>query len=110
MQYHSGALSMLAYEMDSETVRTFKKTPAFSRSGEHNPVWISDTAFVFAALPDGDLPATTSVRARTGKALGSMQTFACHLTRGGLLVWQYRNRDQPIPIDCLTANRAVTSW
>ena len=69
MQYHSGALSMLAYEMNSETVRAFEKTPAFSRSGEHNPVWISDTAFVFAALPDGDLPATTSVRARTGKAL-----------------------------------------
>lgn len=69
MQYHSGALSVLAYDMVGETARRFPQTPAFSRSGEHNPVWISDSAFVFAALPDGELPATTSVRARTGKAL-----------------------------------------
>ena len=69
MQYDSGALAVLAYDMEAETVRRFPQTPAFSRSGEHNPAWISESAFVFAALPDGDLPATTSVRARTGQAL-----------------------------------------
>ena len=69
MQYRFGELSLGAYDMVTDTYRRFGPVPAFSRGGEHNPVWISDEAFVYAALPEGEQPAATSVRAHTGQVL-----------------------------------------
>ena len=69
MQYHFGDLSIGAYDMVANTFRRFGPVPAFSRGGEHNPVWISDEAFVYAALADGEQPAATGVRAHTGRVL-----------------------------------------
>lgn len=69
MQYRFGALSLGAYDMELEKVVWFSQMPAFSRSGDHNPIWISDDELMFAALPDGELPELTSVRAHTGRTL-----------------------------------------
>lgn len=69
MQYRYGALTLGAYDMARAAFVRFPQTPAFSREGTHNPVWISDDEMVFAALPDDALPMATSVRAHTGKTL-----------------------------------------
>ncbi|MEL1262853.1 alpha/beta hydrolase family protein [Pseudoxanthomonas putridarboris] len=69
MQYRLGALSLAAYDMTAEKLVPFKPAPAFSRDGAHNPVWISDDELVFAALPEGEAPELTSVRAQTGRTL-----------------------------------------
>ena len=69
MQYRFGDLTISAYDMVRERSVSFTHTPAFSRAGDFNPVWISETDLVFSALPQGDQPATTSVRALTGKRL-----------------------------------------
>ena len=69
MQYQFGELSVGAYDMVTDTYKRFGPVPAFSRGGEHNPVWITDEEFVYAALPDGEQPEATSVRAHTGKRL-----------------------------------------
>jgi dipeptidyl aminopeptidase/acylaminoacyl peptidase len=69
MQYRYGDLSLGAYDMAHGKVVRFKGTSALSRDGAHNPVWISDTELVFAVLPAGELPDTTSVRSQTGRAL-----------------------------------------
>ncbi|MCD9006426.1 prolyl oligopeptidase family serine peptidase [Luteimonas sp. XNQY3] len=69
MQYRYGALMLGAYDMARERFVQFPQTPAFSREGTHNPVWISDEEVVFAALPDGVLPMATSARAHTGRTL-----------------------------------------
>ncbi|MCD9007506.1 prolyl oligopeptidase family serine peptidase [Luteimonas sp. XNQY3] len=71
MQYRLGALSLAAYDMTAEQAVTFEQTPAFSRDGAHNPVWISDDELMFAALPEGTLPEMTSVRAHTGRTLAT---------------------------------------
>ncbi|PQA87173.1 hypothetical protein CW354_14130 [Marinicaulis flavus] len=68
-QYRFGAISIAAYDMIREKSVVFDQTPALSRSGEHDPVWISKDELVFAALPKGEQPISTSVRAYTGKAL-----------------------------------------
>ncbi len=69
MKYRFGELSLGAYDMTRERLVEFEPTPAFSRAGEHNPVWISDEELVFAASPDGQWPPTTSVRAYAGRML-----------------------------------------
>jgi dienelactone hydrolase len=69
MQYHDGDLRVGAYDMQVEKVTYFRPVPAFSRMGDHNPVWVSDTELVYAALPEGEWPLATSVRAFTGKTL-----------------------------------------
>lgn len=69
MQYDKGHLSLGAYDMDAQRVVVAERTPAFSRTGDHNPVWISDCELVFAALPEGMEPEATSVRAHTGRVL-----------------------------------------
>lgn len=69
MQYQMGRLTLGAYDMDADRHTVFGPTPAFSRDGEHNPVWLSDTELVYAALPDGAEPALTSVRAHTARLL-----------------------------------------
>lgn len=69
MQYRYGALTLGAYDMAHDKFMQFPQTPAFSRDGTHNPVWISDDEMVYAALPDGILPMATSARAHTGKTL-----------------------------------------
>ncbi|KCZ57690.1 hypothetical protein HY30_17360 [Hyphomonas chukchiensis] len=71
MQYRFGDLSIAAYDMQGEASVTFEQAPAFSRTGEYGPVWISGTELVFAALPAGQQPLATSVRALTGKRLSS---------------------------------------
>lgn len=69
MQYRFGDLRLGAYDLQSESVTYFEPVPAFSRTGDHNPVWVSDTELVYTALPDGELPPATSVRAFTGRTL-----------------------------------------
>ncbi|MCD9026628.1 prolyl oligopeptidase family serine peptidase [Luteimonas sp. BDR2-5] len=69
MQYRLGTLSLGAYDMATNKTVRFSDTPAFSRDGTHNPVWISEEELVFAALPDDDSPILTSVRAHTGRTL-----------------------------------------
>jgi dipeptidyl aminopeptidase/acylaminoacyl peptidase len=71
MQYAKGDLSLGAYDMAGDRFVRFPQTPAFSRSGSHNPVWISDDEIAFAALPDGDLPDETSVRVEAARLLSS---------------------------------------
>lgn len=71
MQYSFGELALGAYDLAQDRLVTFQPTPAFSRSGDHNPVWISDDEIVFAALPDGAEPALTSIRAKTGRWLAA---------------------------------------
>lgn len=69
VQYRFGTLSLGAYDMVEDVSVTFQPTPAVSRTGAYNPVWISDTELVFTALPVGEQPMTTSVRAVTGNRL-----------------------------------------
>ncbi|MCC4595402.1 prolyl oligopeptidase family serine peptidase [Xanthomonas campestris pv. phormiicola] len=69
MQYRLGTLSLAAYDMAAEKAVRFARTPAFSRDGAHNPVWVSDDMLIYAALPEGDAPELTSVRAHTGRTL-----------------------------------------
>ncbi len=69
MQYYRGDLSISAYDMARDMSVQFKSTPAFDRTGSHNPLWISDEEIVFAALPDGREPMFTSVRGYTGETL-----------------------------------------
>lgn len=69
VQYNFGQLALGAYDMRGETVRWFDLAPAMSRAGEYEPVWISDTEFVYAALPAGRNPADTSIRADVVKHL-----------------------------------------
>lgn len=76
MQYWLGELRLSAYDMQAERLVSFGPTPAFSRLGTHNPVWISDTEIVYAALPDGELPDETSIRARVAADLSKAWTAA----------------------------------
>ncbi|MFN7166775.1 MAG: prolyl oligopeptidase family serine peptidase [Pannonibacter sp.] len=69
MTYDFGDLTLGAYDMNTETVKYFGPTPAYGRSGDHNPVWVSSTDLVYAAMPEGALPPVTSVRAHTGRTL-----------------------------------------
>lgn len=69
MQYRLGVLSLGAYDMTGQKLVRFDATPAFSRDGTYNPVWISDTELMFSALPAGQEPDMTSVRAHSGQAL-----------------------------------------
>ncbi|MCD9026702.1 prolyl oligopeptidase family serine peptidase [Luteimonas sp. BDR2-5] len=69
MQYRLGGLSLAAYDMSTDKAVMFEGTPAYSRDGAHNPVWISDDELMFAALPEGTLPELTSVRVHTGRTL-----------------------------------------
>ncbi|HAY07801.1 MAG TPA: hypothetical protein DCY26_14250 [Hyphomonas sp.] len=69
IQYSFGDLSLVAYDTQQEMAVSFAPVPAFSRSGEHNPVWLSDDEIVYAALPEGLAPLATSMRAHTGKML-----------------------------------------
>tara|TARA_R110001606_G_scaffold14834_2_gene61931 strand:- start:9477 stop:12023 length:2547 start_codon:yes stop_codon:yes gene_type:complete len=78
MQYTFGELSLGAYDMLTDTYKGFGPVPAFSRAGEHNPVWISDEEIAYAALPDGAQPEATSVRAHTGKVLSRDWEAAWH--------------------------------
>lgn len=80
MQYRFGALSLGAYDMAKKRIVRFKETPAFSRDGAHNPVWISGDELMFAALPDGEQPDATSVRAHTGQTLTKAWDEAWHGT------------------------------
>lgn len=69
MQYRFGDLTLGAYDMVRSRARMFNKTPAFSKDGSYNPVWVSDDELIFAALPPGERPALTSLRAHTGRVL-----------------------------------------
>lgn len=69
MQYSFGALSLGAYDPETEHLARFAPVPAFGRAGEHNPVWSSAHELIYAALPDGDVPVDTSIRAGTAKWL-----------------------------------------
>ncbi len=69
MQYRFGALTIGAYDVEHERLTNCGPTPAFSRTGKHNPVWISDDEFIYSALPEGVLPSETSARAYTGRRI-----------------------------------------
>ncbi|MDP3459399.1 MAG: prolyl oligopeptidase family serine peptidase [Hyphomonas sp.] len=68
-QYWFGDLVLSAYDMQAERQVKFGPTPAFSRVGHHTPVWINAHEMVFTALPDGELPEATSVRAFAARVL-----------------------------------------
>lgn len=69
MQYMRGRLSLASYDMVTDRLKTFDAAPAISRSGSHNPVWVSDSEFIYAALPRGEYPLDTSVRVLAGSRL-----------------------------------------
>lgn len=69
LRYSFGSLSLGTYDMEAQHVTFFEPVPAFSRTGDHTPVWISDTRLIYAALPSGAVPLATSVRAHTGQTL-----------------------------------------
>lgn len=69
LQYREGRLRLGAYDMNEERAIMFVPVPAFSKTGDHDPVWVSEHELVFTALPEGDLPRFTSVRAHTGAVL-----------------------------------------
>lgn len=69
IQYNFGALKLGAFDIEEGQSVLFDRTPAFSRTGEHNPAWLPDDTLVFASLPEGELPMATSVRAHTGQVL-----------------------------------------
>lgn len=69
MQYRRGQLQLLAYDMSTDVAQILPGTPAFSREGDHYPVWLSDEEVAYATLPDGMLPAATSVRAYAGQKI-----------------------------------------
>lgn len=69
MQYRFGNLSLGAYDVARARTVLFRETPAFSKDGSHNPVWVSDSEMIFAALPEGTQPRLTSLRAHSGRAL-----------------------------------------
>lgn len=68
MQYDFGELSILTYDMSRKLATKLGPAPAFSRTGEHNPVWISESELIYAALPDGTYPPGTSIRTVVGDA------------------------------------------
>lgn len=78
MQYTFGDLKLVSYDLENERPVVFPATPAFSRTGEHNPIWINDHEIIYAALPDGVRPMTTSVRTSTGEMLAKAWTDAWH--------------------------------
>lgn len=69
MQYAWGELKLGAYDMASDKLVMFGPTPAFSRDGAHNAVWISPDELVYAALAEGETPLETSLRAHVGSKL-----------------------------------------
>lgn len=69
MQYRLGALLLGAYDIVRQRMLPFQGTPAFSRDGAHNPIWVSNSELMFAALPAGEQPDYTSARVHTGRAL-----------------------------------------
>lgn len=69
MQYHRGSLSLLAYDMDLEAAARFDYPPAFSRTGESEPEWISDQELVYATSYPGAPSLLTSVRTHTSEVL-----------------------------------------
>ena len=69
MQYRYGDLKLLACRGSGEVCISIGPPPAFSRTGEHNPVWISEDEIAFAASVENVRPALTSVRAHTGRVL-----------------------------------------
>jgi dipeptidyl aminopeptidase/acylaminoacyl peptidase len=69
MQYAKGDLTLGVYDLVEDKFVQASRTPAFSRSGSHNPVWISDTQVIFAALPEDDFPDETSVRVEAARLL-----------------------------------------
>lgn len=76
MQYQFGELTLNAYDTARERAVRFDRIPAFSKAGEHNPIWVSNEELVYAALREGERPALTSVRAHTGKVLTKAWTDA----------------------------------
>lgn len=76
MRYSYGRLALGAYDMAREQATFFDPVPAYSRTGDHAPVWISENMMVFAALPPGEAPLATSVRAHTGLSLSRLWTSA----------------------------------
>lgn len=69
LQYSKGQLNLGVYDMAREQATRFIPVPAYSKTGDHDPVWVSDHEIVYSAVPDGDLPRFTSVRAHTGAVL-----------------------------------------
>jgi len=82
MQYKFGKLTLGAYDVARERLVQFDGVPAFNREGHHNPVWISRDELMFAAMPDGEWPAETSVRAYAGSVLAGAWQDAW---RGGVV-------------------------
>lgn len=68
VEVRDGRSALLLYELETGRIIRPGRVPALSRLGAHEPVWISDHEFVYAALPAGEQPMETSIRMATGRA------------------------------------------
>lgn len=62
-RYLRGVFQIGSYDLEAEAFTAYGPTPAYSRTGEYQPVWVSETAFAYPSLPEGSQPISTSLRA-----------------------------------------------
>jgi dipeptidyl aminopeptidase/acylaminoacyl peptidase len=65
----AGRIELGVYDLELRKVTTFNVAPAVPLMGRHRSAWIANDEFVFSALPEGDQPATISLRRHTGERL-----------------------------------------
>jgi dipeptidyl aminopeptidase/acylaminoacyl peptidase len=71
MQYRAGRFSLSACEMETGACTVFEPVPRTDWTGAYHPVWISEDALVYTALPEGRETAQASLRAGTGAWLSA---------------------------------------
>ena len=85
-----GHASLGVYDRDNDVVRYFPQTPAIDLVHDVAPVWLSETQFVFVALPPGEEPYGVLSRRSTGERLyrawnqtweGKQASFAVNYSR-----------------------------
>jgi dipeptidyl aminopeptidase/acylaminoacyl peptidase len=68
-RYEFGQLRLGAYDFEEDRSVIFDAVPAIGRGGEYIPLWISEEDIVFTALPSGEWPSETSLRAQVHELL-----------------------------------------
>lgn len=68
-QYHFGKFALGAYDTEKKKVRYFEETPAYARTGEFKPAWVSDHEMVYVGHPPGEQPLATSLRAHAASVI-----------------------------------------
>lgn len=69
LNFSEGEFGLVLYDNLKRRSRDVSLAPAFSWTGEYEPVWVSSHELVYAALPPGEQPLLTSARSFTGRAL-----------------------------------------